>query len=77
MKKLQVVGTGCKKCEKLFAVVNEAAEEAGIEYKLEKVSDLGEILKMGIVTTPALVVDGEIKVVGKVPACKEIKQMLL
>lgn len=77
MKKLQVLGTGCKKCEKLFAVVNQAAEQAGIEYQLEKVNDIGEIIKMGIVTTPALVVDGEIKVVGEVPACEKIKQMLI
>ena len=54
----------------------EAAESLGGDYEVEKVSELGKIMAFGIMTTPALVVDGEVKVVGKVPSVEEIKKMI-
>jgi small redox-active disulfide protein 2 len=76
MKKLQVLGTGCPKCKKLAENVEAAAKALGIEYTLEKVSDLSEIMKFGVMTTPALAVDGVVKVVGKVPDMEAIKALL-
>ena len=76
MKKIQVLGPGCAKCEKLAANAKEAAEELGLEYTLEKVTDLNEILGFGVMMTPALVVDGEVKLVGKAANAKHVKELL-
>ena len=76
MKKLQILGTGCPKCKKLAENAEAAAKAAGIEYELEKVTDINEIMKMGVMMTPALAVDGEIKVAGKVPDAEQIQGML-
>ncbi len=76
MKKLQILGTGCPKCKKLAENAEAAAKAAGIEYELEKVTDINEIMKMGVMMTPALVVDGQVKVVGKVPDAEAIKSLL-
>ena len=76
MKKIHILGTGCPKCEKLTANAEAAAQQLGIEYELEKVKDVNEIMKFGVMMTPALVVDGEVKVVGKVPSSEEIQGML-
>ncbi len=76
MKVLQVLGPGCPKCEKLARNVEAAARELGIEHRLEKITDITKILDFGVMVTPALVVDGEVKVAGKVPSPEEIKQML-
>jgi small redox-active disulfide protein 2 len=76
MKKLQILGTGCPKCKKLAENAEEAAKTLGIEYTLEKVTDLREIMKFGVMVTPALAVDGQVKVVGKVPDAEAIKAML-
>ena len=76
MKKLQILGTGCAKCEKLAQNTESAAKELSLEYQLEKVTDIGEIMKFGVMMTPALAVDGEVKVVGKVPSVEEIKEMM-
>jgi small redox-active disulfide protein 2 len=77
MKKIQILGTGCPKCEALTQNAEVAAKELGIEYHLEKVTDINEIMKFGIMMTPALVVDGQVKVVGKVPSPEQIKQLLM
>jgi small redox-active disulfide protein 2 len=77
MIKIQVLGTGCKKCKKLAENANAAATEMGIEYELEKVADINEIMKFGVMVTPALVVDGVVKVTGKVPKPEKIKEMLM
>jgi small redox-active disulfide protein 2 len=77
MKKLQVLGTGCPKCKRLVEQTEAAAKAAGIEYQLAKVTDLQEIMKFGVMATPALVVDGNVKVVGKVPSVDEIRKMLI
>ena len=76
MKKLQVLGTGCPKCKQLAENAEAAAKQLGIEYELEKVTQINEILEFGVMVTPALVVDGEVKVVGKVPAPEQIAEML-
>ena len=76
MAKLQILGTGCPKCKKLTENTEAAAKALGIEYVLEKVTDINEIMKMGVMMTPALAVDGEVKVVGKVPSTDEIKQLI-
>ena len=76
MKKIQILGTGCAKCKKLAKNAEAAAKELGIEYELEKVTDINEIIKMGVVMTPAMVVDGEVRIVGKAPAVEEIKESL-
>jgi len=74
--KLQVLGTGCPKCRKLAEMTETAAQELGIEYELEKVTDINAIMALGVMMTPALAVDGDIKVMGKVPSAEEIKGML-
>jgi small redox-active disulfide protein 2 len=76
MKKIQILGTGCPKCKKLAENAEAAAKELEIEFEIEKVSDINEMMKFGVMMTPALVVDGQVKAVGKVPSSDEIKQML-
>jgi len=77
MKKLQILGTGCPKCEQLAVAVEDAAKAMGIEYEIEKVTDINEIMKFGVMMTPALAVDGEVKVLGKVPEAQAIQAMLV
>jgi small redox-active disulfide protein 2 len=76
MKKIQILGTGCPKCKKMAENAEAAAKELEIEFEIEKVSDINEIMKFGVMMTPALVMDGEVKVVGKVPSPEEIRKML-
>jgi small redox-active disulfide protein 2 len=76
MKKLQILGTGCPKCKKLAENAEAAAKALGIEYTIEKVTDINEIMKFGVMMTPALAVDGQVKVVGKIPEAEAIKAML-
>lgn len=76
MKTLQILGTGCPKCRKLAENTETAAKALGIEYDMVKVTDINEIMKFGVMMTPALAVDGQVKVVGKVPSPDEIKRML-
>jgi small redox-active disulfide protein 2 len=77
MKGIQILGPGCPKCRKLTENAEMAAKELGVEYSLEKVTDINEIMKFGVMLTPALVVDGEVKSVGKVVSPEEIKKMLM
>lgn len=76
MKKLQILGTGCPKCKKLAQAALTAAQELGIEYELEKVTDINEIMNFGVMMTPCLVVDGVVKICGKVPSVEEIKKLI-
>jgi len=76
MKKLQILGTGCPKCQKLAENAEAAAKAAGVDYELEKITDVNAMMQMGVMITPALAVDGEVKVVGKVPAPDAIRKML-
>ena len=77
MKKIQILGTGCPKCKKLAENAEAAAKTLGIEYSLEKVTQINEIMKFAVMMTPALAIDGQVKVVGKVLSPDEIKKMLI
>lgn len=74
--KIEILGTGCPKCKKLTENAEAAAKAAGVDYEIEKVTEINDIMKYGVMMTPALVVDGEVKVVGKVPTTAEIEAML-
>ncbi|MDS4030678.1 MAG: thioredoxin family protein [Candidatus Contendobacter sp.] len=74
--KLQILGKGCARCVTLGEHAATAAKELGLEYELEKVTDINAIIDAGITHTPALVVDGEIKSTGKVLSVEEIKKLL-
>jgi len=76
MKKIQILGTGCPKCAKLAENTAAAAKALGIECQIEKVTDITEILNFGVMMTPALVVDGKVKLVGKAPSPEEIQRLL-
>jgi len=76
MKKLQILGTGCPKCKKLAENAEAAARDLGIEYEIEKVTDISEIMKFGVMMTPALAVGGDVKVAGRIPSVEDIKTML-
>jgi small redox-active disulfide protein 2 len=75
-KKIQILGTGCPKCKKLAENAEIAAKELGMEYELEKITKINDIIKFGIMITPGLAVDGNIKVVGKVPSVEQLKEIL-
>ena len=74
--KLQVLGTGCPKCKKLTENAEAAAEDLGIDCEIEKVTDVNDIMEYGVMMTPALAVDGEVKVAGKVASVADIKELL-
>lgn len=76
MKKIQILGTGCPKCKKLAENAEAAAEELGIEYEMEKVTDINDIMEFNVVMTPALVVDGDVKSSGKLLPTDDIKDFL-
>jgi len=73
---LLVIGPGCTKCKTLAQSTEQAAKELGLQYELNKVTDLKQIMALGVMMTPALAVNGTIKVVGKVPSIPEIKAIL-
>lgn len=74
--KIHVLGPGCAKCNQLAETVATAAKELGIDYEMEKVTDFNRILAFGVMMTPSLVVNGEVKAVGRVPSLDEVKNML-
>jgi len=74
--KIQVLGTGCPKCTQLAENADRAATDLGVEYELEKVTDINDIMSFGIMMTPGLAIDGEVKVSGKVASEDEIKDWL-
>ena len=74
--KIQILGTGCAKCNALTMATEKAAQSLGLPYELEKVTDLNRIMSFGVMTTPALVVDGQVKAAGKVPSVEQIKMLL-
>jgi len=76
MKRIQILGTGCPKCKKLSENAEAAAKELGIEYQLEKITQINDIMKMGVMVTPALAIDGQVKSAGKVSTPEEIKSYL-
>lgn len=76
MKKIQILGTGCPKCRKLAENAQAAAKDLDIEFEIEKVTDINEIMNFGVMMTPALVVNGQVTASGKVPSIEDIKEML-
>lgn len=72
----QVMGPGCAKCNQVAENAAAAADALGIEYEIVKISDFNEMMKFGVMMTPALAIDGDVKAVGKVPTTDEIKAML-
>ena len=73
---LLILGTGCAKCNTLAQLTEQAANELGLDYELNKVTDLKQIMALGVMMTPALAVNGSVKVVGKVPNVAELKTIL-
>jgi small redox-active disulfide protein 2 len=76
MKKIEILGTGCPKCKQLAANAEQAATELGIAYELQKVTDINDIMKFGVMMTPGIAVNGEVKASGKVVAADQIKPWL-
>ncbi|MFO7594524.1 MAG: thioredoxin family protein [Pseudomonadota bacterium] len=76
MKKVQVLGSGCKNCETTAKLIQIAADEAGIEIELEKVTDIAEIMSQGIMSTPGVIIDGKVVHAGGLPGPEQIRQWL-
>ena len=74
--KIQILGSGCARCRQLTSVAEQAARDMGLEYDLEKVTDVRRYADFGVMFTPALVVDGTVKVSGRVPSIEEVKRLL-
>ncbi len=74
---IQVLGTGCAKCKTLYEVVNKAVQEAGVEAMVEKVEDIQQIMAYNIIMTPGLVIDGYVKVAGRLPSLEEVKRLIV
>ncbi|MGM0462724.1 MAG: thioredoxin family protein [Fibrobacterota bacterium] len=74
--KIEILGSGCAKCNTLTQVAEDAAKELGVDYELVKVTDMKKFMAYGVMMTPALVIDGTVKSMGKVPSSDEIKKML-
>jgi small redox-active disulfide protein 2 len=75
--KILVIGPGCAKCKTLAQLTEQAANELGTPYEISKVTDLKEIMALGVMMTPALAVDGKVKLAGRVPSVEEIKKLLV
>jgi small redox-active disulfide protein 2 len=73
---IQICGPGCSKCDKTYTVVEKVVKDKGVEATIRKVSDFQEIARLGVFSTPAVVVDGEIKSAGKVPEENEVESWL-
>lgn len=73
---IKICGPGCVKCDKAYKIVEKSVNQAGIEATITKVSDFQEIAKLGVFSTPAVVVDGKVKCVGKVPSESEVSSWL-
>ncbi len=76
MKLIQILGTGCAKCEKLKHNAEEAVTQSGVEATVEKITDINVIMGFGVMMTPALAIDGEVKLVGKIASPDQIVKLL-
>lgn len=76
MKSIKILGSGCAKCNKLYDLTDQAASQLGVEYQMEKVTDMKKFADYGVMMTPALVVDGEVKSTGKVPSIEKLKELI-
>jgi len=76
MKKIQILGMGCPKCNKLYAAAETAAKELGIDYEMEKINDINKITDMGVMMTPALAINDDVKFAAKIPSLEELKKII-
>lgn len=76
MRKIAILGPGCAKCHQLAANARAAAEAAGVVFEIKSITKVDQILKHGVLTTPALMIDGQVRVVGRVAGVEEIRAML-
>ncbi len=74
---IQVLGTGCTKCKTLYELANKAVAETGVEALVEKVEDIQQIMSYNVIMTPALVIDGYVKVAGRLPGLEEVKKLIV
>jgi small redox-active disulfide protein 2 len=74
---IQVLGPGCSKCQVLYERVHQAVKETGLDCQVEKVTDMQVIVGLGVLSTPALVIDGTVKLSGRVPTVAQLKEMLV
>lgn len=74
--KIQILGTGCPKCKKMAELAEESAKELGLDYEIEKVTDIMKILDFGVMSTPGLAVDGKVLAAGNVPSPDQVKRLL-
>lgn len=74
--KIEILGTGCAKCHKLDELVRKTVKESGVSAEITKVEDIKKIMAYGVMTKPALVIDGQVKIAGKIPSIEEIKQLI-
>ena len=74
--KIEVLGTGCSKCKKTKEIIEKVLKQSGIEAEVVKVEDIEKIMSYGVMVTPAVVIDGEVKIAGKVPDEKDIKKWI-
>ncbi len=73
---IEVLGPGCQKCQVLYQHAEQAAKELGIEFEIKKVTDISAIMGYGVMSTPALVVNGELKLSGRIPSAAQLKGFL-
>jgi small redox-active disulfide protein 2 len=76
MKQIKILGTGCPKCKRTTALVEEVVKETGVDATIEKVEDIMEIMKYNVLSTPVIIVDEVVKIKGRVPAKSEIIELL-
>ena len=76
VKEIKVLGTGCPKCQELLKRTEQAAADLGLDCPVEKVTDIMQITSYGVMITPALVIDGQVRVTGKVPSVDDLKKLL-
>ena len=74
---IQVLGTGCTKCKTLYELANEAVKDTGVEALVEKIEDIQQIMAYNIIMMPGLVIDGQVKVAGRVPTLDEITKLII
>lgn len=74
--KIEILGMGCSKCKMLYENTKKAVEETGVQAEVVKVEDMDKITNYGVMMTPALVINGEVKTTGKIPSAEDIKQWL-
>ncbi|OGP49925.1 MAG: glutaredoxin [Deltaproteobacteria bacterium RBG_13_43_22] len=73
---IKVLGPGCPRCQQTEKIVKEAVAEAGVEAKVEKITDIMEIMTFGVISTPAVVMDGQVKSAGKIPKKEEVRNWI-